>query len=162
MDIPNRTYMKNLILTLLMALSMNSYSQKSISILISPEDIGVGPMYSQTFNKIIISQGVTYGNYKYFPKDHWKTYTSIGYFWCDQGYFLADIHYNTFRENIQKPFWFNDKALQKWTYSLGTGIVLDRFHGTLQYDVIQHVGTVSFGIYFGNKSTRKHKTNWEQ
>ena len=47
------------------------------------------------------------------------------------------------------PYGFNDKALTKWTASIGGGIILDQFHSTLQIDLIQHIGTLTFGFYFG-------------
>jgi hypothetical protein len=143
--------MKTLLISILIFISFEIFSQSSSSIIISPEDVGIGPLGSYKFGKSIVSAGVSYGNYynTSFLRDHWKTYTSYGYFFGDHSYLLVDIHYNQFNIIREVPSWFNEKALTKWTYSIGGGIILDQFHSTLQVDLIQHIGTVSFGYYFG-------------
>jgi hypothetical protein len=143
--------MKTLLISILIFISFEIFSQSSFSVIISPEDIGIGPMGSYKFDKSIVSVGISYGNYynTAFLRDHWKTYTSYGYFCGDHSYLLADIHYNKFNIIDELPYGFNDKALTKWTASIGGGIILDQFHSTLQIDLIQHIGTLTFGFYFG-------------
>ena len=141
---------KTLFTSILIIFCLNIFSQSSISLIVSPQDFGLGPMYSYKIHKSIISAGVSYGNYNEFLRDHYKTYLSYGFFpnKYEDAYLKADIHYNTFRIAATIPPWFDNKALQKVTFSLGAGIILGRYHTSFDFDVFQHVGTVTFGYYF--------------
>jgi hypothetical protein len=144
---------KTLVTFVFIVLCLNIFSQSSISLIVSPQDLGLGPMYSYRLHKSIVSAGLSYGNYNELIRDHYKTYLSYGYFptATQDAYIKADIHYNTFRVTQSFHPWLNEKCLQKVTFSLGVGIILDNYHSSFDFDVIQHVGTVTFGYYFKRK-----------
>jgi hypothetical protein len=155
--------MKKIILTsILIVFCLNIFSQYSISAIFSPQDKGIGPMCSYRIHKSIISGGVTYGNYNEYITQHLETYLSYGYFTTrsQDAYLLADVHYNKFNISDQLPFFFNNKAFTKVTFSLGAGIILGHYHSSFEYDFIQRVGAITVGYYFIDRSAKSRSVGY--
>ncbi|MBA7536789.1 hypothetical protein ES705_29053 [subsurface metagenome] len=147
------------IISILLAMSINAmgqkikkeeifvgYNQNYLSILYSPEDNGVGLLYSLKHKNVITHAGISYGNYRVYLKNHIKTYTGIGYYFFPQGHFSIMLHYNYFEKEELKPQWFNDDAMKPFTLGLCGGVSIDGTMLMIQYDIIQRVGSFSFGI----------------
>lgn len=151
--------MKILLTSILIFISIQIYSQSAISVIGGFQDFSIGPEYSYKYNKLIFSTGASIGDYRLdFLDHHYEIYNSIGYFNTDRTFFVAGINYNKCDVIGELPPWFNEKALQTWTISAGGGIILDHFIMSINADLVQHVGVLTFGYYFGNnKYSRRNK-----